>query len=202
MPFAGEALPSYLSTAMSPWELVYQQTAPRSRDGSEQVVTLGRPYWSFEVATPPLSEAEFRAALAFLDRREMRRVTFRAYPHPDGVPLGAAAGSDGSVTVNSVSASNSTITLGSVGASAAKAGDWVGYYTAAGGDWIGRVAEDQAASGSIYTLKVNPPPLAANATPVVKRTNPTGEFRLIESSRSRDVEMRRITFKAEQVIRG
>jgi hypothetical protein len=202
MSFAGELLPAALSSAMSPWRLVEQVTQRRSRQGDEQVVVLGYPYWEFEVETPPLSEENFRLAMAFIDRRRGERITFTAYPRPDGTPLGVAAGADSSVTVTAIDAEASTVTFGNVGASAASAGDFIGYYTAAGGFWVGRIAENQAASGGAYTLKVNPPPFPAHATPLVKRTNPLGEFVMLEPVRSRNLDRRQVRFTARQVCRG
>lgn len=203
----GDLMPSFYVNEM-PWNLMEEQGVRMQRSGNSQVLRLGEPHWAIEVLTsviPPGDRAAWQTWDAWLTDRRGAASTFLAsdLERPKGlVPVA----SDSGLTVTGIDRAAATVSFGSTGTWTATKGDKVGYYTAAGGYWLGMVMETKSASGGAMTaLKVHPPPFTPHASVAApKRISPVAEFQIRQPKAMPVVRVddRRVSFTADQIIRG
>jgi hypothetical protein len=181
--------------------LAPQQTRRMGSRGDSIIGATGPSIWMLNVETVRLSLAEARIWTPWLNDRRHRGETFTAFNLWRVNPAGSIGTADGSIGLT-VDAANSELDLTGVGAYAAKLGDFISYRTANSGYYIGEIREDATAAADAVTVKVNPTPVAKNATPAVRRVQALGEFELTtDPGPFEDYVGRALSFQATQVLR-
>lgn len=200
---AGEQAPC-LGIIEAVWQRNEVQTETASNSGEADIIEIGDPFWSIEVKVNIKDRAHFDDWEAFLARRRLQDLTFTMWRTFRPNPRDTSISSDTGLGVSSINVANSTITLSGYGAGKkAHPGDMISYITAGDGYWIGQATAEATADGSgVITIPVWPRPVTANATPLPRRIQALGEFRLSGSPRIREGHKNwSIDFEAQQVLR-
>lgn len=187
------------------WKLNEVQGVRMARSGFSQVVQMGEPYWSFDLSTTWLDEDDFQTWEAWLIDRRGAASTFTAY-RADRQYGRVPVVSDTGLTVTAYDRAASTVSFGGTGVWTASPGDMLSYYTAQGGYWCGMAMETKNAAGNaMAALKVHPAPFAPHATTAnPRRIRALAEFQLRMPTPTPIVRVdeRRVSFSADQIIRG
>ncbi len=183
------------------FSLVTQETVRMGRNLRSVRVQTGPSVIRLTVETAYLTLADGRTWSPWINDRRHRGETFTAFNLWRVKGAGALGNPDGSIGLT-VDEANSELDLTGCGAYVAKAGDWIGYRTAANGYWAGEIREDATASGGNVTVKVNPTPVPKHASaPDVKRLNAVAEFELTtDLGPFEDYVGRTLQFEAMQVV--
>lgn len=201
---AGEQAPC-LGIIEARWSRVENQTSAFSNSGESDIIEIGEPFWAIELEVNIKDRAHFDLWDSFLARRQLQNFTFTTWRTFRPYPRDTAITSDAGLAVGSVSEADSTVTFFSWGAGkTAYPGDMVSYRTAGDGYWIGQVTEEVTGqAGGGITVPVWPRPVTQHASsPLPRRIQALGEFRLTESPRIREgFKNWSFRIQAEQVLR-
>lgn len=138
---------------------------------------IGPSWWHGYFATERNSIADARLWSAWGDRRREHGHTFTAFRLFRARPQGVAGNADGSLTI-SVDPETFSVTLGGVGTGQVRIGDMISWRTLASGFCCVQAQEDANPTAGSVTFAVTPRPMAAHATPAVRRFQALAEFKL------------------------
>ncbi len=162
------------------WRPQVSATRRFGRSAQSVSTVTGPGYWVARIETGFLTLAQAREWSAFLSRREGDGVSFTAWRSWRTKPKGEMSIADGSIGVVP-SPGDNTLALSGVGNYTAQKGDMISYRTLKGGYYCGEVLQNAFSESNSITLNVWPRPVAAHATPEVKRVQALAEFYLLNS---------------------
>lgn len=189
MPSAIE-IPAGLGFKSRKFQLGYKQQITPGSSGFTQTIDRSIPVWYAEYQTPPMNDARYSAAAAFIDALEGSLYTFLAYDPAYQMPIAyknSPIASDPwtqtgqtAPRVTATSYSNSTLTLDRLQNGAIiTPGDRICFYDGKAW-WLFRARSAHVVSGNTATVTVGPRPITPNALPQnIRYRRPVFEAKII-----------------------